>query len=79
MKEIKVQLDRIEQKINIIEQKLDKIECDCLKMNNHINFVEKTYSIVRTPLNFLKNKVEFLMGKNNNDLELPLIKNVTSE
>lgn len=75
LKNIQLQLNRIEEKINSLEEKLTKVESDCSKMNSHINFVEQTYSVVRTPLNYLKNKVDILMGNNNIDPELPLIKN----
>jgi archaellum component FlaC len=68
-------LARIEERLTRIEQRLDIITDDCSHMNNHIQFVEKTYTVVRTPLNYLKNKIELLMGTNRDGSELPSIKN----
>ena len=75
LKNIQLQLNRIEEKITNLEEKISKVDSDCSKMNSHINFVEQTYAVVRTPLNYLKTKVDILMGNNNIDPELPLIKN----
>ena len=70
-------LEKILHALEIIYVRLDKIEQriekDCSKMSEHINFVENTYSVVRLPLNFLKNRVEMIMGKNSAQ-ELPKIK-----
>jgi hypothetical protein len=69
LKNIDLRLKNIEYQLNI---KLTNIETDCSKMNNHINFVENTYNRVRIPLNYIKNKIEIIMGASNNN-ELPLI------
>ena len=43
-------------------------------MSKHIDFIEKTYDVVRTPLNYIKNKIEYIMSNNNNmTTELPQI------
>ena len=42
-------------------------------MENHIDFVQNTYNIVRRPLNYMTNQIEYLMGSNNSNL--PEIKN----
>jgi len=65
-------IKNIETRLNLIEQVLNK---NCSKMEDHINFVESTYNIVRKPLNYLKNKVEGVMGLNQTVKELPEIKN----
>jgi hypothetical protein len=44
------------------------------KMNNHIDFIEDTYDKFKTPLNFMKNKINMLIGSDNNKA-LPEIKN----
>lgn len=63
-----------------IQSRLDKIESDLSdmkktnkKMSDHINFVENTYSLVRAPLGYMKNKIEFIMGAPTNpqSIELP--------
>ena len=38
-------------------------------MREHIDFIENTYSLVRTPLSYLKTKIEYVMGRETtNDL-----------
>lgn len=70
-------LDCVLSSLKTIESRLDKIEHhlkivnnDCSKMNEHIQFVEKTYNAARTPLNYIKNKIEYMMGSSSNG-ELP--------
>jgi hypothetical protein len=41
-------------------------------MREHIVFIEHTYSLVRTPLSYLKTKIEYVMGKEMTK-ELPTI------
>ena len=65
-------LKNIEKRIQVIEQQLgniDGIKTDCVKMRDHIVFIEDTYEIVRSPLNYLKEKIELVMGlPNENEL-----------
>lgn len=68
-------LDEIIQSIRNIEKRLDVIENNTLKMDRHINFVEKTYNVVRLPLSWLKSKVEYVAGGPRYE-ELPPIENV---
>lgn len=66
---------RLESKINDLEKnKLNHVQEACDKMNNHIDFIEETYTTLQTPLNYVKNKVEYLMGYNNESKSLPTIK-----
>jgi hypothetical protein len=71
--ELTQKVNNIEKKLNILLDKNNDIENACSKMNGHIEFVEDTYTNVRAPLNYLKNKIEYMMGRNN-DKELPAIK-----
>jgi archaellum component FlaC len=78
--EIKEQLDRIENlliqinsKIDSHESRLDKIEVSTGKMDNHIEFIEETYTTLKSPLNFVKKNVERIMGKTETK-NLPSIK-----
>ena len=75
-------LHNLESSLNTIELRLDRIEengksveKNCVKMSDHIAFIENTYEIVRTPLNYLKNRIEYVMGRNNPTMELPTIQN----
>ena len=74
--EIKSKLDSLEYKLIDLEVKLNKIlellENDvapnCNKMSTHIDFVDKVYDTVKSPLNFMCNKVNVLSGNENNSL-----------
>jgi len=75
--EIKSKLDSLEYKLIDLEVKLNKIieliENDvapnCNKMSSHIDFVDKVYDTVKSPLNFMCNKVNVLSGKEISDNE----------
>ena len=49
-------MEEILEALKRIEKRLDKLEQQSEKMSNHINFVQRTYNIVRAPLNYIKNK-----------------------
>ena len=78
MEKINEKIDSIDKKIELLTEKYNNIEKDCSKMGEHIDFVEDTYSTVRAPLNFIKNKIEYMMGRNCNK-ELPAIQNKKEE
>ena len=75
--EIKSKLNSLEYKLIDLEVKLNKIieliENDvapnCNKMSSHIDFVDKVYDTVKSPLNFMCNKVNVLSGKEISDNE----------
>jgi hypothetical protein len=56
--------------IQKINKRLDVIEKSSRNMDKHINFIEKTYDLVRGPLSWVKNKVEYLGGRQQYE-ELP--------
>ena len=76
--EIKTKLDSLEYKLIDLEVKLNKIieliENDvapnCNKMSSHIDFVDNVYDTVKSPLNFMCNKVNVLSGKEISDNSL---------
>ena len=69
--EIKSKLDSLEYKLIDLEIKLNKIleliendiKPNCNKMSSHIDFIDKVYDSVKSPLNFMCNKVNILSGK----------------
>lgn len=69
------QLNRIEGKIDVLTQTVNRLihitEQNGRKMNGHIDFVENVYSTVRSPLDFFKNKLEYLMGRTPTNNHLP--------
>ena len=68
-------LTKIEEKMKTVIEKEEAIEKaleenakDCKKMSNHISFVERAYSALRSPLNFITSKF-------NSNNELPELEN----
>ena len=66
---IYIKLNILENKVNDLDVKLDKILSlleknseDCKKMSSHIDFIDNVYENVRAPLNFVCNSI------NNNNL-----------
>jgi SMC interacting uncharacterized protein involved in chromosome segregation len=84
MEELKLQITNLEklilEKFAEIDKKLDsliennkEITTECKKMGSHINFIEDTYNVLQTPLNYVKKSVERLMGSSSSDLKnLPI-------
>ena len=74
--EIKYKLDSLEYKLIDLEVKLNTIiellendiSPNCKKMSSHIDFIDKVYDSVKSPLNFMCNKVNVLSGNKNNSL-----------
>ena len=61
--------DKLLYEIEKIHKRLDAIEKSSMNMDNHINFIQKTYNTVRTPLCRL---VEYVSGRSKYE-ELPCI------
>ena len=74
--EIKSKLDSLEYKLIDLEVKLNKItdllerdiSPNCNKMSSHIDFIDKVYDSVKSPLNFMCNKVNVLSGNESKSL-----------
>ena len=65
-------LDKLQQSVNQLQKDVEilknnnkSISYNCEKMNNHINFIENIYENVKSPLEYLCNKIYYLMGSNN--------------
>ena len=71
--EIDKKLDAITKNNCVADTKMDEIKVECQKMGSHIDFVEDTYNVLQTPLNFVKRSVERLIGSSSGDLKnLPI-------
>lgn len=46
-----------------IKEVLTRLDKNCSRMDDHINFVEETYDTLKFPITVLKNKVEQVFGK----------------
>lgn len=75
LKDIQDQIQTIENKIDALNKKSTNVEQDCQQMRNHIYFIETTYNIVRTPLNYITNKINTLIHNNREVVDLPMIEN----
>jgi hypothetical protein len=73
MTRLEERLANIEILIGIIVRNNKIVEEDCSKMRQHIDFIENTYALVRTPLSYIKEKIEYVMGRETTT-ELPLLK-----
>ena len=69
LKKMDVRIAAIEDNISRIDENSVSVEKDCAKMRDHIVFIENTYEIVRSPLNYIKSRIEYVMG--NKEKELP--------
>ena len=71
--EIDKKIDALIQQNNNNNNKMNEIKIECQKMGSHIDFVEDTYNVLQTPLNFVKRSVERLMGSSSGELKnLPI-------
>ena len=52
----------LDEKLNYIIKELAEIKLMCRKMSQHIDFIDETYSNLKLPLEFIKDKVNYVMG-----------------
>ena len=62
LQEINERLAQIEADLRLLTEENQSVKTNCQKMGMHIDFVHGTYEVVRSPLNYLKKKLEFIMG-----------------
>ena len=61
---------RIEKKVDAILYLIEhKVEKNCNKMGEHIDFVESVYENVKHPLDFICSKVNTMISHENRELE----------
>jgi hypothetical protein len=58
-------LDKLEERLNIIEGKQESISIGTDNMNNHINFINNVYDNVKRPLSYVTNKINNYIEYNN--------------
>ena len=59
MNNIDERLTNLEKSVDLILQKLDKINKDTSRMDTHISFVENIYSHIKTPFHYIMNLTTF--------------------
>ena len=69
MEPIREILDKLDSKIDKLDSKIDNIEKlmnvnskECIKMGNHIDFIDTIYDNVKHPLGYICNNVKYYMG-----------------
>lgn len=73
VKEIYIRVDNIENKIDVLESKMnEELVPGCKKMGNHINFIENVYETMRYPLGYFCNKIRTIIGQENQQVLMPL-------
>ena len=74
-KDISDKINSLETKIDLLETKLDlilkllndKVEPNCSKMSDHIDFIDKVYDNVKNPLGYI---CSFVSSKDTNNYSL---------
>ena len=61
-------LNDIEKKIDILAERVSKCEKSCGNMDNHISFVENTYSTLRSPLDYFRSTINSITGERNDEV-----------
>ena len=59
--EIRKELKDIKELLLSLNEKVDKLDKSSKKMDSHINFIEDTYDNLKSPINFMKNKINTLI------------------
>tara|TARA_B100000780_G_scaffold126010_1_gene88362 strand:- start:139 stop:396 length:258 start_codon:yes stop_codon:yes gene_type:complete len=67
---VDTQLNRIEEKLDLLLNKFNILEPECKKMGSHIDFIEGVYDNVKSPMNLLCNKINSYVGRGEH-IELP--------
>lgn len=82
IKKVEEKVDKLQNDITRLHEKLDKMDellqkdigPSCNKMGNHIEFVECVYTNVKSPLGYLVDKVNYMVGKAPSNKALPDVK-----
>lgn len=61
-RDILSELQQINQKLDILIELNREILKDCNRMDTHIDFVNNVYDGLKYPLDFIKNKINYLSG-----------------
>ena len=70
MDNLEKKIDKLTEEIISLRKEVFELKNSCSRMDNHINFVENTYSTLKYPLDFMKTKINSLTGATQN-LPLP--------
>lgn len=71
-------VDVLEEKLNLILDKLKSVEKGTNKMESHIDFINEIYSKVQTPLFWICDRVNYMRGYKMTYVEKQLVTNNSS-
>lgn len=60
IKNIDKNLENIDKQINSINSKIELLLKSCTNMDEHINFIDNVYNNIKSPLNYVLNKVNII-------------------
>ena len=64
------EIKELRESIILLKLSIENLTKICSRMDSHINFVEKTYDTLKTPLDYLTKKVSYITGSGEKQLEL---------
>ena len=56
------EIQEIKETILLLTIAIENLTKTCARMDSHINFVEDTYDTLKTPLNYITQKVAYITG-----------------
>jgi peptidoglycan hydrolase CwlO-like protein len=65
---ILAKLETLEKKIDVLSGQLNNCEETCKNMDEHITFVEQTYTTLRSPLDYVRSRFSYLTGTKSDPL-----------
>ena len=72
--DIYIRVNALEEKLNLILQKLDSVEKGTYKMTSHIDFINDIYTRVQIPLFWICDRVNYMRGYKMSCVENPIVK-----
>ena len=67
-------VEKLEQKLDVLIQKLDSVKDGTDKMSTHIDFINNIYTHIRHPLFWICDRVNYMRGYNLTCTEKQLVK-----
>jgi glycerol-3-phosphate responsive antiterminator len=78
MEKIEIEVQELRKEVRELKDMINKLSYVMNKTSDHIDFVEGVYTSIRTPLDYIKKRVEVMTGTNNNQTSLPNITYIPS-
>ena len=65
MEKIEIEVQELRKEVRELKDMINKLSLVMNKTSDHIDFVEGVYTSIRTPLDYIKKRVEIITGTNN--------------